>query len=123
VNTTATTTPCWAGPCPECGGQAVFTWQQFRSGHWHVRASCSQCDRFLGFAPKVSPFVDEADANASPTATLDAVILAEAEGVKLVSDGKGVWCEPWGKASERLLQLVRERSHLLAGLLGVTQPS
>jgi len=111
--------PCWAGPCG-CGGQVVYHWQQFRDARRMIRATCERCGRFCGYAPQRSPYVALADKVASPTATIDALLLAEDEHVELRSDGHAVWCWPWGKASERLEQLVREKAHLLAGLIGDT---
>jgi hypothetical protein len=119
-------TPCpprasWQGPCPECGGPAGYHWQQIRDGRKQVRANCQRCGGWCGYAPQREPYTTGADRNASPTATLDTVILAEAEGVGLVSDGRTVWLSPWGKASPELEALVRQQAHLLAGLLRNTR--
>jgi len=114
------TAPCWAGPCG-CGGPVVYRWQQFRDGRRQIRASCERCDRWLGFAPIREPYTGLADKVSSPTVILDALTVAQDEGVELRSDGHAVWCWPWGRASARLEQLVREKAHLLAGLIGDTQ--
>jgi hypothetical protein len=111
----------WQGPCHRCGGPVGYRWQEIADGRRQVRASCGRCGLWLGFAPQIEPDLTEADRNASPTATLDALTLAEAEGVELVSDGHTVWCHPWGRASPTLEALVRQRGHLLAGLLGNTR--
>lgn len=110
---------CWRGPCRRCGCPRIgYAWHQFSNGTMQIRASCQQCGNWCGHAPRVEPFITLANAAASPTPTLDAVLLAEEEGCELVSDGAGVRIEPWGRASERLKDLVRERQHLLASLLG-----
>jgi hypothetical protein len=120
ADTTNTSPPCWAGPCPRCGGPATYNWQEIRDGRRQVRASCRQCGTWLGFAPQREPYIGLANAAACPTVTIDALALAEDEDVELMSDGSTVWCEPHGKASERLRQMVRERGRLLASLLGDT---
>jgi hypothetical protein len=105
---------------PSCCGSAElrYSWHQFANGERQVRRECPRCGRSLGFAPRVKPYTDYADASASPTALLDAVQLAEEEGVRLVSDGRRVRVEPWHEASARLKALVLQQQHLLARLLG-----
>jgi hypothetical protein len=111
----------WMGPCQRCGCATVGDhWLEQRDGRRVVRASCPQCKASLGTAPSVEPYTTLADQAASETPTLDALTLAEEEGVKIVSDGASAWCEPWGRASERLRQLVRERGNLLARMIGDT---
>src|SRR6266508_761495 len=105
---------CWRGPCHRCGDRQVnYRWHEYRNGVRQVRASCARCGQQLGHAPRTSPYTDEADRHASETPTLDVLLLAEQEGVKIVSDGQQVHCEPWGKASEKLKDLVRQCGHQL----------
>jgi hypothetical protein len=109
------------GPCDRCKSPEVgYRWFQYRNGQRNVEAFCIDCGRKLGIAPRLSPYTDRADANASPTCTLDALLLAAEEGVTLISDGRAVTFGPgdWTQASPRLKQLVRERQSLLASLLG-----
>lgn len=110
-------------PCHRCGSlDHRYTWQEDRRGNRRIRRSCRSCGRFCEFAPMTEPFVSEANANASPAPTLDALLLAEAEGIELASDGKTVWIAgDRRKASEQLQNAVRQRGHLLASLLGKTQ--
>src|SRR5262249_32519364 len=71
---------CWAGPCPRCACPEVdYRWHEFRNGTRQVRASCRRCGGSLGHAPLTEPYTTEADRAASPTPTLDALVLAEAE--------------------------------------------
>jgi hypothetical protein len=117
MNTLCRPRACWQGPCPRCGGPVGYAWQQIRDSRRQVRASCQRCAGFCGYAPQREPFTTEADAAASPTATLDALVLAEQEGVEQVSDGHTVHCSPWGKVSPELEALVRQRRRLVAALL------
>src|SRR5262245_6485233 len=81
----------WRGPCSGCGCKAIdYRWHEFSNGTKQIRASCSRCHAWLGTAPRVEPYTTEADRNASPTAVLDAVILAQEEQVALISDGYSV---------------------------------
>jgi hypothetical protein len=108
-------------PPPSCCGSSElrYTWHQFSNGTMQVRRSCPRCGRSLGFAPRQSPYTDYADASASPTALLDALLLAEAEGVELVSDGSWVGIGRGGnRASPELRDALRQQGHLLASLLG-----
>src|SRR5206468_3705505 len=105
-----------------CGGSALrHVWSEDRQGRRQVRRECACCGTWLGFAPRVPPFTDLADAAASPTPLLDALLLADSEGIQLVSDRRSVRVEPWHKASDRLKDLIRQRQHLLAQLLGNTR--
>jgi hypothetical protein len=39
--------------CPRCAGtQTRLTWQTFEDGRRHLREECSQCERFIKFAPQ-----------------------------------------------------------------------
>jgi hypothetical protein len=106
-------------PCSRCRGSALrLEWMEDSLGRRQVRRSCAGCGGFRGFAGQSPANVAEADGNASPTAVLDALQLAEADGCRLVSDGRGVSVEPWDRGSERLKSLVRQQQHLQAGLLG-----
>jgi len=109
---------CWRGPCGRCGGSVRYEWQEFSNGTKQIRATCRACGGSCGHAPRVEPFITEANRNASPTASLTALVLAAEEGVQLLSDGKRVQPVPYDRASQRLRELVRQECHLLAGLLG-----
>ncbi len=108
-------------PCQQCGGTtARHTWQQDRLGRKHIRRECARCGTWLGFAPRVAPFTTEADAQASPTALLDALMQLEDLGLELRSDGATVWFAPgdWRRVPPSLYALVRQCNHQLARLLG-----
>jgi hypothetical protein len=67
------------------------------------------------------PYSTEADAAASETPLLDALILAEDEQVQLLSDGEHVRLGAgWDRASAALQDAVRQQGHLLASMLGRT---
>jgi hypothetical protein len=70
--------PCWARPCPSCGGQAAYCWQQISDGRRQIRASCARCAKWLGFAAVRPPYTTAADAAASATPLLDALAAARA---------------------------------------------
>jgi hypothetical protein len=53
--------PCWARPCPGCGGLPAYRWQRIADGRRQIRASCERCGRWLGFAPVRTPYTAEAD--------------------------------------------------------------
>lgn len=107
--------------CEECGcAEMVYCWHEFANGTRHVRRSCASCGKWNGFAPRQPPFTEAADQQRFDTAALDALILAEQEGIELVSDSRGIFLRPWNKASERLKRAVRQQQHLLASLLGNT---
>jgi hypothetical protein len=57
-------TPCWARPCPSCGGQPVYHWQEIADGRRQIRATCGRCERWLGFAAVRPPYTTAADAAA-----------------------------------------------------------
>jgi hypothetical protein len=110
-------------PCSRCGSEAFrFSWQEDRRGGRRIRQACADCNGFISFMPVCEPFISEANASASPAAVLDALLLAEQEGVELASDGKTVWIRgDRRRASQRLQDAVRQNAHLLAGLLGRTR--
>jgi hypothetical protein len=72
----------------------------------------------------VSPFVEEADRNASQTPILDALTKLDALGVDLKSDGKSVWLFPEDekRVPPHAHSLIRQCSHQLAGMLGKRDP-
>jgi hypothetical protein len=49
--------------CPDCKGLSGrrLTWQRRRDGRWCIRVECTGCQRFLGFAPLIEPFMAAAD--------------------------------------------------------------
>jgi hypothetical protein len=108
--------------CPRCGSaDRDYRWGEDRLGRRMIRRTCRCCGTWLGFAPKIEPYTTEADANANATPTLDVLLLAEAEGVELISDGQQVRIGyGWERASMRLKNAIRQRGHLLASLLGNT---
>jgi hypothetical protein len=105
--------------CPSCpGAEVVYTWQHFANGTRHVRADCGRCRRYIRYAPRRPPYTDLADANASETPILDALLRCEALGVELARDGSSVW--PVGDAPPDLAGLLRQCAPDLARLLGDT---
>ncbi len=109
-------------PCQRCGSlDTRHTWQEDRIGRRRIRRTCNRCNGFMEFAAEIEPFITEANANASATPTIDALVMAEAEGIELGSDGLTTWIAGDSRlASERLKDAVRQRGHLLASLLGRT---
>lgn len=100
--------------CRRCGGYAVVaTWHEQRGGRKAIRASCSACGGFRGFLPLTPENVAEADAALSPTGLLDALLLADREGVELVAAAGRVEVRPRERASPRLQELVRQSQHAL----------
>src|SRR5262245_8029467 len=57
--------------CCRTGAPIRYTWMQDRAGGKRIRRECSGCGQWMGFAPSVPPFTDEADKTASTTPTLD----------------------------------------------------
>jgi hypothetical protein len=69
--------PCWMGPCHRCGCAVVqYRWLEQRDGRRQVSARCSRCGASLGIAPRTPPYTTETDVAASPTAVLDALVIA-----------------------------------------------
>jgi hypothetical protein len=66
----------------------VHRWYEDSLGRRQILRSCAACGERQGFAPRVEPYVSEADAAASPTAVLDVLVLADMVGVALRSDGQ-----------------------------------
>lgn len=108
--------------CPRCGpgGKVSYEWAEDRLGRRQVRQSCRACGRSLGYAPRVSPYIELANASASPTAALDVLTMAEEQGVELRSDGAAADFAfgHWHKASPELRRRLRECRHLLGRLIG-----
>jgi hypothetical protein len=71
-------------------------------------------------APLVTPFIEQADAAASTTPVLDALIQLDALGIELQSDGSKAWvaAEDWRRVPAELHSLIRQRSHQLARMIG-----
>lgn len=108
-------------PCQRCRVVDVrHTWQEDRLGRKRIRRTCKRCGAWMGCAPTVEPFVSEANASASPTAVLDVLLMAEAEGVRLVSDGAAADLAPgdWRRASPQLRDRLQQCRHLLGSMLG-----
>jgi hypothetical protein len=60
----ATTAEAQALTCGRCGkiGGPRLVWQRCRNGSRHVRASCGQCNKFLGYVrqtPEVVALAEE----------------------------------------------------------------
>ena len=108
-------------PCGRCGSTTSprLTWHETRSGTRQIRRECSRCGTWLGAAPQTPANVAEADRSATPAPILDALLLAAAEDVELVSDGRVVRLgRGWERASADLRDAVRQRGRLLASLVG-----
>jgi hypothetical protein len=108
--------------CPDCKSEAppYYSWQQRRDGERVIRAECGGCRRFLAFMPLVEPYLELATMAASPTAALDALITADALGVRLKSDGESVHVHPAdrGKTPVWLQNLLRQANHTLGSMIG-----
>jgi hypothetical protein len=106
--------------CLRCGHtQMRHTWHQCggKGRARQIRAECANCRRFSGFAPQTPANVAEADANAAPAPLLDALAMAEALGVELVSNGRYVRMEPWDRVTPDLRTLVKMSQHALLNML------
>ena len=108
--------------CQRCGPQAdvKLCWLQMRNGGRQIRRECGTCGRWLGAAPQTSENVAEANRNQLPAPALDALLLADAEGVQLVSDGQAADIAPghWRKASPALREALQQSRHLLGSMIG-----
>jgi hypothetical protein len=107
--------------CHSCGGaRQEYHWQEDKTGRRLIRAECSNCHRFLAFAPQVSPLTEEADRNASPAPVLDALTRLDVLGVELGNDGKRAWIPAgdYQRVPPDLHALVRQCAHELARMLG-----
>jgi hypothetical protein len=74
--------------------------------------------------PHIPPYTTEADANASASPVLDALVRLDDLGVELVSDGRRVWfADPDArrKVPRDLHAVVRECGHTLAMMMGDTR--
>jgi hypothetical protein len=106
--------------CSRCRGRTEisYSWFQDALGRSRIKRRC-RCGEDLGFAPHLPEFVARADAAASPTAALDALVLAEELGVELVSDGAAVRvASGWRNVTPELRRRVGECRHQLGRLLG-----
>jgi hypothetical protein len=95
--------------CEKCGrgpAACLIYWAQLPGG---VRAVVIECERcaWVGHLPATPAYAAAADAGTSPTAVLDALTLAEQEGVRIVWREGGLGLLPCGRASARLERLVR----------------
>lgn len=125
VSAVAPSPPPCVPACLRCGkaGYRVH-WQEDRRGGRRVRADCAGtgCGRWLCWLPCVPPYSDEADANASTTPILDALLRLQEIGVELASDGQtvGFAGDDWRRVPPDLYAVVRQCSHQLARMLGKT---
>jgi hypothetical protein len=106
--------------CRSCGGaELCLSWQELGgAGGRTIRGECRRCGHFVSFLPLTEENVRRADAARSPTGLLDALVRADDEGVRVVSDAGHLRLVPPGKASPALARLVRENTKLLLSLLG-----
>jgi hypothetical protein len=107
---------------PRCGrhpgaGYACL-WGEDTLGRRYIRAECRQCHNSLGIMPQREPFVSQANAAASGTPVLDALVGAEASGVQLHSDGRRVWPSDYRKLPPAVRNAVRQANHTLARMIG-----
>jgi hypothetical protein len=82
------------------------TWERFLGAVFpdaddEPDAECRACRRPVDHPPVVPPYTAMADAAASPTPILDALVLLDALGIELHSDGRGVWVgwRDWQRAA------------------------
>jgi hypothetical protein len=111
--------------CDRCGPVGAFAfWFEDTLGRRRIRAECRRCHRMLGHPPCVEPYVTMANANASETPLLDALVRLDELGVDLVSDGRRVDYANggWRKVPADLNAVVKSCSHRLARMLGDTRP-
>lgn len=109
-------------PCYKCGSTAepCYSWHESSNGTRRIKRTCPRCGRSGGFAPTREPFISKANEAAVPTAALDVLIEAEALGITLRSDGKGVDVggDGWKHASPAFTRKLEQCRHQLARLLG-----
>jgi uncharacterized protein (DUF3820 family) len=76
--------------CPDCagGGKPRYGWQEDSAGRRRIRVECGACQKWLGFAPEVEPYISMADEAVSPTAALDVLTTCLELGIELRSDGQ-----------------------------------
>jgi hypothetical protein len=106
--------------CPRCRAATVigYSWYEDRLGRRFIKRRC-RCGEDLGFAPHLPEFVARADAAASPTPVLDALVLAEELGIELVSDGEAVAVAcGWHRLTPELRRKLGQCRHQLARLMG-----
>jgi hypothetical protein len=110
-------------PCSRCGlAGMLHRWMEACNGRRMIRRTCRRCGTFCGFAPRVEPFVGEADRALSPTPILDVLTRLDDLGVELGSDGARVWFvgDGWKRVPADLKAVVGECNHRLARMLGRT---
>jgi hypothetical protein len=113
-------------PCQRCGSrERRCCWFEDSLGRKGIRAVCTRCGGLVDRPPVAEPYISEANANASATPVLDALVRLEELGVGLVSDGNQVCYagEGWRvmRAHPDLDAVVRQCGHELARLLGPTR--
>ncbi len=107
--------------CPEHPDAGVILfWQEDALGRRSIRAECRCCRRFTDRPPVASPYTNMADATASPTPILDALVQLDDLGAELRSDGRSVLMrdEDYRRVPPDLQAVVRQCNHQLARLLG-----
>jgi hypothetical protein len=109
--------------CATCGPSAglSYRWGEDSLGRRYIRRSCARCDRYLGAAPQVEPFVTRANAAASAAPVVDVLIAADDENLVLHSDGVVVdFATPADerRATPALRAALRQCRHTFAGMIG-----
>jgi hypothetical protein len=102
---------------PAAGYRAL--WGEDSLGRKFIRCECCQCHQAMGHLPLREPYVSQANATASPTPLLDALVGLEEAGAELCSDGKRSWI---GSGYKQVPQAVRDahrqEKHTLAKMIG-----
>jgi hypothetical protein len=90
-----------------------LAWHGHRDGRRAIRSECAACGNWCGAVPLTPENMQKADAAQPAAGLLDALTLAEDEGVDLVLVGGRVEARPWQGASRKLRELVRQSQHAL----------
>jgi hypothetical protein len=110
-------------PEPLCrehpGAGCRCLWGEDSLGRKFIRAECVRCCRSLGIMPKAEPYIGMADASATPTPVLDALVGFEAAGVEVRSDGKRAWVDgDYRRVPPDVRNALRQAKHQLAKMVG-----
>jgi hypothetical protein len=75
--------------CPNCTDSNAprYGWQEDSTGRRRIRVECGACQKWLGFAPEVEPYLTLAAQGESPTAVLDVLMTCLELDIELYSDG------------------------------------
>jgi hypothetical protein len=104
---------------PTAGYRAL--WGEDRAGRKFIRAECRQCHRSMGHLPLREPYTGMADANATATPVLDALVGLEDAGAGLASDGTSAWITGnWERVPQPVRDAVRQAKHSLGVMIGNT---